>query len=101
MLKPFTFEGRFECGFNELVKNRVCALTAVTVPNAPGLWGLGLAIANEGGYHAIPMWWTHADSYELMEAHAVALNKELFGLDVREALSIVASTMAAQARSAA
>jgi hypothetical protein len=93
MLKPFSFEGRFESGFNELVKNRVCALTSVMAHDAPGLWALGLAIANEDGYNPIPTHWAHADSHKLMQEHADALNKELFGLSEVEAAKIVCSTM--------
>ena len=98
-LKPFTFEGRFECGFDELVKNRVCALVAVMAQDRPnrqpqhGVYGLGLAIANEDGYYPIPLHWCHGDSWREMQEHADALNAELFKLDKRQAARIVCTTM--------
>lgn len=93
MLKPLTFEGRFESGFDELTKNRVCAVVAVCSQEQPGTVGLGLAIANEAGYHAVPLTWVHSDSWDEMEKHAEQLNAELFGLTPGKAARIVASTM--------
>jgi hypothetical protein len=90
MLKPFTAEGRFECGFNEIIAGKRCALFAVGQEH--GL-GLGLAVATEPGYHTIPLHWCNGDDLAELAAHAEALNRELFGLDPKTSGLIVASTM--------
>ena len=93
--KPLTFEGRFECGFDDAVKGKIAALTAVVQPNGIGL---GIAIANEQGYIPIPLYWCRGEDYEQMQEHAKALNAELFGLDAKEAAKIVCSSMFAKVR---
>mgnify|MGYP000364901871 CR=1 FL=1 len=90
MLKPFTAEGRFECGFNTIIESKRCALFAVR--QEYGI-GLGLAVAEEPGYHTIPLHWCHGDDYEAMSRHADDLNRELFGLEPKAGGLIVASTM--------
>jgi len=91
-MKRFTFEGRFECGFDAIVRGKVVALVALYV--GPGtLWGLGIAVANEPGYIPVPTYWCHADTAEEMNAHVDQLNRELFKLEPEQALSIIASTM--------
>jgi hypothetical protein len=91
-LKPFTAEGRFECGFNELVHGKLCALVAVWHNESHG-WGLGLAIANEDGYYPIPSHWVHGDDVNEMHDHAEALNAELFGLSRAATAQIILSSM--------
>lgn len=95
MLKPFTAEGRFECGFNEITQGKRCALFAVRQEHGIGL---GLAVAEEPGYHTIPLHWCNSDDFEQMSAHADDLNRELFGLEPKAAGLIVASTMRPLAR---
>jgi hypothetical protein len=90
MLRPFTAEGRFECGFNEISAGKRCALFAVRQEHGIGL---GLAIAEEPGYHTIPLHWCKGDDMAQMWAHADELNRELFGLEPTAAQLIVASTM--------
>jgi hypothetical protein len=90
MLKPFTAEGRFESGFNEIIDGKRCALFAVRQDQAIGL---GLAVAEEPGYHTIPLHWCNGDEFAEMANHADALNHELFGLEPKAAGLIVASTM--------
>lgn len=90
MLKPLSFEGRFECGLDELTAGKVCALTAVIQPHG---MGLGLAVANEPGYHRVPLHWCNGDSWDELADHADALNWELYKLEPRAAAVIIASTM--------
>lgn len=90
MLKPLTFEGRFESGFNELTEGKTCALVAVWSETA---WGLGIAVANEDGYYPVPLHWCHSDDHDAMYAHADQLNKELFGHDATAAAKIICTTM--------
>jgi hypothetical protein len=93
MLKPFTNEGRFECGLDNIVKGKVWAFVAVVGHATPAR--LGVAIANERGYNPIPETWCHADDYEEMERHADELN-EAEGISVKVATDIVASSMVRQ-----
>ncbi|MDE0853917.1 MAG: hypothetical protein OSA97_05800 [Nevskia sp.] len=90
MLKPFTAEGRFESGFNAIIEGKRCALFAVRQDRGIGL---GLAVADEPGYHTIPLHWCNGDDFEQMSAHADDLNRELFGLEPKAGGLIVASTM--------
>lgn len=90
MLKPFTAEGRFECGLDTIVAGKVWAFVNVVGENYPAR--LGIAIANEPGYVPIPEHWCHADSYDELDRHAEQLN-EAEGLSVLEAVRIVCSTM--------
>jgi hypothetical protein len=89
-LKPLTFEGRFECGLDEVVKNKIWAFVAVTGENYGAR--LGIAIANQRGYTPIPEHWAHADSHDVMQQHADDLN-EKEGLTRLQAVQIVCSTM--------
>lgn len=92
MIKPLTFEGRFECGFDEAIKGRVCALAALY--RGPGaVFGLSICVANEAGHNPIPLHWCHSDNADELHGHAEQLNRELFGLDPKAATKIVASTM--------
>jgi hypothetical protein len=91
-LKPFTAEGRFECGFHDIVKGKLCALVPV-VARQTGKIGLGVAVANERGYNPIPVFWCHSDTYDEMAEHAEQLNRELFQLDHVAAMRIIVSTM--------
>jgi hypothetical protein len=90
MLKPLTFEGRFECGLDDIVKGKVWAFVAVTGEHYGAR--LGIAIANENGYNPVPEFWAHADTHDEMQAHADELN-EKEGKDKRLAAEIVCSTM--------
>ena len=98
MLKPFTAEGRFESGFNEIIEGKRCALFAVRQEH--GL-GLGLAVAEEPGYHAIPLHWCNGDDLAELSAHSDDLNHELFGLEPKASGLIVASTMRSPSRESA
>lgn len=89
-LKPFTGEGRFECGLDEAVKGKVWAFTPVIGKHDKIT--LGVAIANEPGYIPVPMFWCHADTWDEMQAHADELNKAS-GLDLKTAERIVLSSM--------
>lgn len=92
MLKEFSKEGQFECGFHEATVGRVCALT---VQYKHDLYGLGIAYANEPGYSPVPLTWCHSDNYEEMCDYADKLNKELLGLESLAALTIISSSMRA------
>jgi hypothetical protein len=89
-LKPFTKEGRFECGLDDIVKGKVWCFVNVVGENYPAR--LGVAIANEPGYVPIPEFWCHADDYSELDRHAEELNNAE-GIDVREAARIVLSSM--------
>lgn len=89
MLKPFTTEGRFECGLDEIVRGKIWAFVAVVGEHTPAR--LGVAIANEPGYYPIPEHWCHGD-YDDISAHADELNRAE-GLDLHISTLIVASTM--------
>lgn len=90
-LKEFTKEGRFESGMDDVVKGKTWCFVAIADNGA----SLGIAVANEPGYHPISKTWCRADTYAEMDAHADKLNEEE-GLDARAAFRIVTSTMAAQ-----
>jgi hypothetical protein len=92
MLKEFSKEGQFESNFHEVTVGRICALTVHIDANG---YGLGIAYANEPGYAKVPMTWCNSDSYEEMSDYADKMNKELFGLEVIQALDIVSSSMRA------
>lgn len=94
MLKPFTFEGRFECGLDDIVRGKVWCFVNVVGEHYPAR--LGIAIANEPGYNPIPEHWCHADSYDELDRHAEDLNLAE-GIDVKLAARIVCSTMGGQA----
>ena len=100
MLKPFTTEGRFECGLDEIVAGKVWAFVPVIGPvGGPGT-ALGVAVANERGYHPVPVYWCHADTWAEMETHVDELNAAE-GLSEDEYMRIVATTMRAQNRKTA
>lgn len=88
-LKPLTAEGRFECGLDSVVRDKVWAFVPVISEHGAGL---GVAVANESGYRPIPLHWARADTYDEMAAHADALN-EAEGLTLDTAARIVVSTM--------
>lgn len=90
--KPLSFEGRFECNMDAVVKGKVWAFVAVMPTATEPQYGLGLAVANEPGYNPIPTVWVWADTYDEMDAHADALNQKE-GLTPIEAAKIVLSTM--------
>jgi hypothetical protein len=90
MLKPFTKEGRFESGLDDIVKGKVWAYLPVC--GDLGGWGLGIAIANERGYHPVPWAWCHADTRDEMQEHVNALNNDL-GIGPKVALDIAVSSM--------
>lgn len=92
MLKPFTPEGRFECGLDALVAGKRWAF--VPVVGELNAAALGVAIADEPGFLPIPETWAHADDYAAMESHAEALNLAE-GLDPKAAALIVISSMRA------
>ena len=93
MMKPLTFEGRFECGLDEIVTGKVWAFVAVTGENYGAR--LGVAFANEPGYTPIPEFWANADRHDEMQAHADELNAAE-GLDKLAAAKIICSTMGGQ-----
>ena len=68
------------------------AIVAVVSEEMPGHFGLGIAVANERGYHPIPAGWAIFETMELAEAESDRANAAL-GLDERQAFGIVASTM--------
>lgn len=72
MLKPLTFEGRFECGLDAIVNNKIWAFVAVVGEHYGAR--LGIAIANEQGYNPVPEYWAHADRLDEMQDHANQLN---------------------------
>lgn len=90
MLKPFTGEGRFECGLDLLVHGKTWAFVAVLGDERPAQ--LSVAVQGERGYHPIPAFWCEGDEFAAMQVHAEALNAAE-GLDPRAAASIVASSM--------
>jgi hypothetical protein len=97
LIKKLTFEGRFECGLDEIVKGKAFAFVAVSniEPHMPH-YRLGVAIANERGYYPVPAHWAHSDSYDQMSAHADELNKAE-GLEPKAAAMIVCSSMRGKA----
>lgn len=90
MLKPFTAEGRFECGLDNLIQDRVWAFVAVTGEGCPAR--LGVAVRDEPGFYPVPEVWSYGDDLGEMQAHADALNAAE-GLDLHAAALIVASSM--------
>ena len=92
MLKPFTKEGRFESGLDDIVRGKVWAFVPVNCDTPGASYCLGVAIANEGGYHPVSPTWCHADDYEEMCDHADDLNLAE-GLDDYAAMKIIASSM--------
>ena len=93
MLKPFTKEGRFESGFDNIVRGKVWAFVDVmNDQDDEPPYRLGVAIANEQGYHPVPIAWCHADNYDEMADHADALNVAE-GLGDKQAALIVCSSM--------
>lgn len=94
-MKPFTPEGRFECGLDEVLKAKAVkagewAFVAVIGENFGAR--LGVAIANESGYVPIPEHWAHADDLDDLEEHAQTLNAQE-GIGPRTAALIMVSTM--------
>jgi len=104
MLKPYTIEGRYESGFEEATRGKICAFVAlaidstatIKIPGSP--FGLGIAVANEQGYTPVPAVWCHSDNMDEMREHAKALNHELFHLDDVTAIEIILSTMRRRSR---
>jgi hypothetical protein len=92
-LKPFTAEGRFECGFNELVHGKLCALVAVWHSDVamPGAWVSPLRTSR--ATTRFPSHWVHGDDVNEMHDHAEALNAELFGLSRAATAQIILSSM--------
>jgi len=90
MIRKFTAEGRFECGLDAVVKNKVYAFVAVIGQHNPA--ALGVAIANEAGYVPIPEHWCYGDDYHEMEEYADELNAAM-DLTPKASTIIVASTM--------
>lgn len=93
-MKEFTKLGRIECGLDDIVKGKVWAFTP---GNHEGAVQLGVAIANERGFHPIPLTWCHAETYDEMWRHCDKLN-EAEGLTKNVAMRIIASSHAAQNR---
>ena len=89
-MKPFSAEGRFECGMDALVEGKVWAFVPVIGHNYPA--ALGIAVANEPGYYPIPEFWCYGDCWDQMAQHADQLNAAE-GKDRKSAAVIVASTM--------
>jgi hypothetical protein len=60
----------------------------------PGYNGaLGVAIANERGYHPVPLGWARYTSFESAADHADFLNEEVLKNSDMESFRIIASTM--------
>ena len=68
-----------------------CAFTAV-IDDESGLPSLGLAVANERGYHPVSRGWARYPSWELASADATRLNTSI-GHDTDTADRIIASSM--------
>lgn len=92
MLKKLSAEGRFESGIDSLVQGKVYAFISVMSDHKAMPYGLGIAIANEPGYHAVPLTWAHSDSWATMSDYASELNREM-SLSAIEEARIVCSTM--------
>ena len=54
---------------------------------------LGVAVANERGFHPVSTGWARFSSWDAAEANADALNANLHGGDMERAAEIVFSTM--------
>lgn len=54
---------------------------------------LGLAVANERGYHPVSIGWTRFSTWDAAEANADELNAHLHGGNLQTAFEIIASTM--------
>lgn len=91
MLKKLSKEGRFECGLDDIVAGKVWAFTPGNHHEC-GKVGLGVAIANERGFHPVPLTWCNADSWAEIAAHADELNRAE-GFDEGAAERVVISTM--------
>jgi hypothetical protein len=87
--KPFTKEGRFECGMDEIVKNKIWCFVAVVGEHYGAR--LGIAVANMRGYHPVPEFWCHADRLDVLQDHADELNAAE-GLTKVQSVEIVCST---------
>lgn len=79
-----------ELGITEMMAGKAYAYVAVM---AADTYGLGLAVANEAGYHLIPLHWAQADSFDLAHDMADELNRDLLGMTELAANRIVCSTM--------
>ncbi len=82
-----------ELGIGEMMAGKAYAYTPVMSGNT---YGLGLAVANEPGYHPIPLYWAQADSFNEAADMADELNTNVLGLNDAAATRIVCSSMAAK-----
>lgn len=94
-MKKLSNLGIAELELEALFAGKLWAYVAVIPPKGPGA-ALGIAVANEAGYHPIPLNWCWGDNYLDMEKHADELNNER-GMSVHEAASIIASSMSKRA----
>ncbi len=88
-MKKLSAEGRFESGLDEIGKGKVWAFVPVLGERHEA--ALGIAVANEPGYHPLPEFWAHG-SYDEMSEHADELNAAE-GKSVEESMRIICSTM--------
>jgi hypothetical protein len=90
--KPLSALAIAELGISELMAGKAYAYTAIM---SGDVYGLGLAVANEPGYHPIPLHWANFPTFDSAHGEADRLNRELLDLNERAAARIVCSSMAA------
>ena len=96
-MKKLSRLARVELGIEEMLKGKLWAYVSALTEHGHGL---GIAVANEPGYHPIPVFWALAeygpDASKAMGDHADELNAER-GMDHDTAFRIIASTMGGRA----
>ena len=81
-------------------RNAITERVAFTTSCRDDGWHLGLAVEHEPGYYPVPpslyfQPFGNEEAMDLAQAEAQRLNSELLGLDHRDALLIVCSSMSA------
>lgn len=72
----------------------IAFVAVVPQDDIPGINGaLGVAIANERGYHPVSLGWARFDTMDAAQDCADEINAHLHGDNQLEALKIIASTM--------
>lgn len=89
MSKQLTELAIAELGITEMMAGKAYAYVAVMSGDT---YGLGLAVANERGYHPIPLHWAQADTFNSAHDLADEMNEKI-GLNLEAAARIVCSTM--------
>lgn len=96
MVEPLPLTPERALAYRDAAADRGAVALVAVLPPEPldGIGGaLGVAVANESGYHPVPLGWARYASLDAASAHADALNESALGLDAETAFRIIASTM--------